>query len=190
MLCPYCKHENLEGADQCESCLMDLQPLGLPEAETRARGPADERGRGEARRQAGDHGGPAHVDPRRGRDHGGERDRLRAGPRRRARGRDPERARPAPSRRAQAGVDREPAGVDRDDPRPAHPRLRGAARVRAQLHDAPRFPPPAADPRRRARRDHLPARLPRRSCSAPIPRSRNPKESNDDRFEPHPGDRR
>ncbi|HEX2464031.1 MAG TPA: CBS domain-containing protein [Thermoanaerobaculia bacterium] len=34
MLCPYCKHENLEGADQCESCLMDLQPLGLPEAET------------------------------------------------------------------------------------------------------------------------------------------------------------
>ncbi len=34
MLCPYCKHENLEGADQCESCLMDLQPLGLPEPGT------------------------------------------------------------------------------------------------------------------------------------------------------------
>jgi len=35
MLCPYCRHENLEGADQCESCLMDLQPLDLPAAETR-----------------------------------------------------------------------------------------------------------------------------------------------------------
>jgi CBS domain-containing protein len=34
MLCPYCRHENLEGADQCESCLMDLQPLALPEPET------------------------------------------------------------------------------------------------------------------------------------------------------------
>src|SRR5688572_23155365 len=35
MLCPYCRHENLEGADQCESCQMDLQPLDLPEAQTR-----------------------------------------------------------------------------------------------------------------------------------------------------------
>ena len=35
MLCPYCNHENLEGADQCESCQMDLQPLTLPEAQTR-----------------------------------------------------------------------------------------------------------------------------------------------------------
>src|SRR6185436_16965551 len=35
MLCPYCRHENLEGADQCESCLMDLQPLDLPQAQTR-----------------------------------------------------------------------------------------------------------------------------------------------------------
>jgi CBS domain-containing protein len=34
MLCPYCKHENIDGADQCESCLMDLQPLDLPEPET------------------------------------------------------------------------------------------------------------------------------------------------------------
>ena len=34
MLCPYCRHENLEGADQCESCQMDLQPLALPTAET------------------------------------------------------------------------------------------------------------------------------------------------------------
>ena len=34
MLCPYCRHENLEGADQCESCLMDLQPLALPKPET------------------------------------------------------------------------------------------------------------------------------------------------------------
>jgi CBS domain-containing protein len=34
MLCPYCHHENLEGADHCESCLSDLQPLALPEAET------------------------------------------------------------------------------------------------------------------------------------------------------------
>jgi len=34
MLCPYCNHENLEGADQCESCLMDLQPLAMPAPET------------------------------------------------------------------------------------------------------------------------------------------------------------
>ena len=34
MLCPYCRHENIDGADQCESCLMDLQPLDLPEPET------------------------------------------------------------------------------------------------------------------------------------------------------------
>jgi CBS domain-containing protein len=34
MLCPYCKHENIDGADQCESCLMDLTPLDVPEPET------------------------------------------------------------------------------------------------------------------------------------------------------------
>jgi CBS domain-containing protein len=34
MLCPFCRHENLDGADQCASCLMDLQPDSLPEAET------------------------------------------------------------------------------------------------------------------------------------------------------------
>src|SRR5262245_41350561 len=34
MLCPYCRHENIDGADQCESCLMDLQPLDLPAPET------------------------------------------------------------------------------------------------------------------------------------------------------------
>jgi CBS domain-containing protein len=35
MRCPYCQHENLEGADQCESCLSDLRALDAPEAETR-----------------------------------------------------------------------------------------------------------------------------------------------------------
>jgi CBS domain-containing protein len=30
MICPYCRHENLEGADQCDWCLMDLQPLDRP----------------------------------------------------------------------------------------------------------------------------------------------------------------
>jgi CBS domain-containing protein len=34
MICPYCQHENLEGADHCESCLSDLQPLTLPEPAT------------------------------------------------------------------------------------------------------------------------------------------------------------
>jgi CBS domain-containing protein len=34
MICPYCQHENLEGADHCESCLSDLQPLTLPTPET------------------------------------------------------------------------------------------------------------------------------------------------------------
>ena len=34
MLCPFCGHENLEGADQCASCQMDLQPLARPEPET------------------------------------------------------------------------------------------------------------------------------------------------------------
>jgi CBS domain-containing protein len=34
MLCPSCKHENIEGADHCESCLMDLQSLDLPEPST------------------------------------------------------------------------------------------------------------------------------------------------------------
>ena len=33
MLCPYCRHDNIEGADQCESCLMDLHPLALREPE-------------------------------------------------------------------------------------------------------------------------------------------------------------
>jgi CBS domain-containing protein len=34
VICPYCRHDNLEGADQCASCQMDLQPLGIPAAET------------------------------------------------------------------------------------------------------------------------------------------------------------
>ena len=34
MICPYCRHDNIEGADQCASCQMDLQPLGLPAAES------------------------------------------------------------------------------------------------------------------------------------------------------------
>jgi len=34
MICPFCRHENLEGADQCESCLMDLSPFTLPAPES------------------------------------------------------------------------------------------------------------------------------------------------------------
>jgi len=34
MICPYCGFDNLEGADSCEACLMDLRALDEPRAET------------------------------------------------------------------------------------------------------------------------------------------------------------
>src|SRR3972149_1013070 len=29
MICPYCQHENIDGADNCENCLADLHDLNL-----------------------------------------------------------------------------------------------------------------------------------------------------------------
>lgn len=34
MLCPFCNHDNISGADACEACLMDLRSLDEPQGET------------------------------------------------------------------------------------------------------------------------------------------------------------
>src|SRR5262245_42762008 len=34
MLCPSCRHDNIEGADRCEECMTPLRDLDVPRADT------------------------------------------------------------------------------------------------------------------------------------------------------------